>query len=119
MIGLLDGLKLAGLDPVAETDPKVLGPAAEAKDPDSLNPLNNDHLFYTYLDTGAVWQALDGSQWMINEITPNGLYNCSNMWYPRERKLLTRNQIRKTIEAYVEPVLQHVPPPRPGDLDPE
>ena len=119
MIGLLAGLKLATLDPVAETYPEVLGPAADKDTPGALNPTGGDHQFYTYLISGATWQALDGSMWTIEEITPNGLYNCKNQWYPREWKMMTRNQIRRTIEAWIDPVLQHVPPPRPEDLDPE
>ena len=113
------GLVLAGLEPVAEPISEVLGPAADKDSPDALSPMGGDPLFYTYLVTGAAWQALDGSSWIIEEITPNGLYNCKNWWYPRQWKLMTRNEIRKTIESWIDPVLQHVPPPRPEDLQPE
>lgn len=110
------GIVTAALDPIAEPDPKELSPAAGAKSPDALNPTGGDHLFYTYLIPGSVWQALDGSQWKLDEITPNGLYYCSNWWYPRERKMLSRDELRRSIESWVDPVLQHVPPPRPEDL---
>ena len=110
------GIITAALEPVAEADPKALSPAAEAKSPDALNPAGGDHLFYTYLAPQSVFQALDGSQWQIEEITQNGLYWCANWWYPKERKMLTRDEIRKSIESWVDPVLQHVPPPRPEDL---
>jgi hypothetical protein len=119
MIGLLDGLKLAALDPVAKVYPEVLGPAADKDAPGALNPTGGDHLFYTYLIPGAAWQALDGSQWIIEEITANDIYVCKNWWYPREIKRMRRNEIRKTIESWIDPVLQHVPPPRPEDLQPE
>ena len=111
------GIITAALEPVAEADPKALSPAAEAKNPDELNPTGGDHLFYTYLIPGSVWQALDGSTWKLEEITPNGLYYCRNWWYPRERKMMSRDEIRKSIEAWIDPVLQHVPPARPEDLE--
>lgn len=116
MPNLLSSLKLAGLEPVAQPTPEVLGPAADKDKPGALNPTGGDHAFYTYLIPGAVWQALDGSTWLIEDITDQGLYNCKNWWYPREWKMMTRDEIRKTIEAWVDPILQHVPPPRPEDL---
>lgn len=115
MTGILDCLKLAALEPVAEAYPETLGPAADKDSADALSPTDGDHQFFTYLIPGAVWQALDGSIWVVEEITPNGLYNCKNQWYPREWKMMTRDEIRNTIEAWIDPVLQHVPPPKKPD----
>lgn len=111
----IPGIVLASLEPVAPA-PSDLGPAAEAKNPDELNPYAGDRLFYAYLVPGAIYQALDGSQWRLVRITENGLYAVSNIWYPRGEKLLTRDELRQTIESWIDPVLQHVPPPRPQDL---
>lgn len=79
-----------------------------------MSPVEDDFIFFAYLIPGAVFQAHDGSQWMILDYTFEGAVHIENRWYPRLRPIVSVQDVRRSIAAWVEPVQQTVPVPPVG-----
>ena len=79
-----------------------------------LSPIMQDADFFTYLMPGAVFEAHDGSQWLITDYEWDGRIGIENRWYPRQIANVNTNDVRRSICAWVEPVNVKVPAPIPG-----
>jgi hypothetical protein len=79
-----------------------------------LSPLQGDEAFFTYLLPGAIYQAHDGSTWEIEEYDFEGKVRISNPWYPRRQGVVSVQDIRRSIYAWIDPVHVPVPPPPAG-----
>lgn len=82
--------------------------------PNPLSPVEGDEIFYAYMIPGAKFQARDGSQWNILDYPYQGIVHIENVWYPRVNAQVNLNDIRRSIEQWVEPIQQYVPAPPPG-----
>jgi hypothetical protein len=82
--------------------------------PNPLSPVEGDEIFFAYMLPGAKFQAHDGSQWNILDYPWQGKVQIENVWYPRINAQVSLNDIRRSIEQWVEPVQQFVPAPPPG-----
>ncbi len=88
-------------------DPK---PPSKEQSPSQTSPVGGDDVFYTYFLPGAIFQAKDGTLWMIDHISDMGMVRIINQWRPREQAVVPVQRIRETIAAYVDPVQIMVPP---------
>jgi hypothetical protein len=82
--------------------------------PNPLSPIQGDEVFFTYLWPGAVFQSHDGQQWVIEAYDFYGQIEITNRWYPRQRAQVSLMDIRHSIDQWVEPIQQVVPPAPPG-----
>ena len=82
--------------------------------PNPLSPVEGDEMFWAYMIAGAKFQARDGSQWNILDYPWQGMVEIENVWYPRIHAWVSVNDVRRSIEQWVEPVQQFIPPPPPG-----
>jgi hypothetical protein len=82
--------------------------------PNPLSPLQGDEIFFAYMIPGAAFQARDGSQWNILDYPWQGYLQIENRWYPRLGGRVGINDIRRSIEQWIEPIQQYVPAPPPG-----
>jgi hypothetical protein len=82
--------------------------------PNPLSPLQGDEVFFAYMIPGAIYQAHDGSQWEIVDYPWAGYVWIENKWYPRLQGRVSINDVRRSIEQWVEPIQQFVPAPPPG-----
>lgn len=82
--------------------------------PNPLSPIMGDEDFYTYMMPGAVFEAHDGSQWLITAYEWDGRVEIQNRWYPRRIANVSTADVRRSIAMWVEPVNVRVPPPIPG-----
>jgi hypothetical protein len=82
--------------------------------PNPLSPVEGDEIFFAYLIPGAKFQSHDGSQWMIEDYPWQGMVQITNVWYPRINAQVSVYDVRRSIEQYVEPIQQFIPPPPPG-----
>jgi hypothetical protein len=96
----------AGID----AEELTLGPTANETELATDSPIGGDHSFYTYFVPGAIFQARDGSSWMIEAMEANGLARIRNVWYPREEATLAPAAIRASIDCWISPVQQAVAP---------
>lgn len=92
------------------TEELTLGPTANPTELATDSPIGGDHSFYTYFVPGAIFQARDGSTWLIEAMEANGLARIRNTWYPREEATLAPAAIRASIESWISPVQQRVTP---------
>lgn len=79
-----------------------------------LSPVQGDETFYTFMIPGSVFQAHDGSQWLVLEYEWNARVYIENRWYPNISAIVTVSDVRRSIDAWVDPVYVKVPPPLPG-----
>lgn len=89
-------------------------PGAQEQMANPLSPIQGDADFFTYMITGAVFEALDGSQWVITDYSWDGRVEIQNRWYPRQIANVTTNDVRRSISMWVEPVNVKVPAPLKG-----
>lgn len=82
--------------------------------PNPLSPIQGDDDFYTYMMPGAVFEAHDGSQWLITAYEWDGRVEIQNRWYPRRVANVPLSDVRRSIAMWVEPVNVRVPAPLPG-----
>lgn len=82
--------------------------------PNPLSPIEGDEIFFAYMIPGAVFQALDGSEWNILFYDGADSIQIENRWYPRISWYVSIGDIRRSIHQWIEPVTQTVPPPPPG-----
>lgn len=82
--------------------------------PNPLSPLQGDEIFFAYMIPGAVFQAHDGSQWNILGYAGTQLVQIENRWYPRLQGEVSVNDVRRSIEQWIEPIQQYVPAPPVG-----
>ena len=82
--------------------------------PNPLSPIEGDEMFFAYMIPGAKFQARDGSQWNILDYPWQGIVHIENVWYPRINAQVSLNDIRRSIEQYVEPVQVFIAAPAPG-----
>jgi hypothetical protein len=82
--------------------------------PNPLSPIEGDQIFFAYMIPGAAFQAKDGSQWNILDYPWQGMVHIENRWYPRINAHVNLNDVRRSIDQWVEPIQQTVPPPPPG-----
>lgn len=82
--------------------------------PNPLSPLEGDEIFFAYMIPGACFQSCDGSQWTILDYPWQGVVHIENRWYPRVQGQVGLNDVRRSIEQWVEPIQQFVPAPPPG-----
>jgi hypothetical protein len=82
--------------------------------PNPLSPLEGDEIFFAYMIPGAKFQSRDGGQWNILDYPWQGMVHIENVWYPRLQGQVSLNDIRRSIEQWVEPVQQFIPAPPPG-----
>lgn len=110
---------LAGISAESPTNEAVswsaqTSPQTSDRIPNPLSPVQGDETFYTYCMPGAVFQAHDGSQWMILEYEWNGRIQIENRWNPNINANVPVADIRRSIDAWVDPVYIKVPPPLVG-----
>jgi hypothetical protein len=79
-----------------------------------LSPVQGDETFYTFLIPGSVFQAHDGSQWLVLEYEWDARVYIENRWYPAISANVSVEDVRRSIDAWVDPVYVKVPPPIPG-----
>jgi hypothetical protein len=82
--------------------------------PNPLSPVEGDEMFFAYMLPGAKFQARDGSQWNILDYPWQGVVHIENVWYPRINAQVSLNDIRRSIEQWVEPVQVFIAAPAPG-----
>jgi hypothetical protein len=82
--------------------------------PNPLSPIEGDEMFFAYMIPGASFQAKDGSQWNILDYPWQGVVHIENRWYPRINAQVNLNDIRRSIEQWVEPVQVFIAAPAPG-----
>ena len=82
--------------------------------PNPLSPVEGDEIFFAYMIPGAVMQAHDGTQWNIMSYGAPDEIEIENRWYPRQHGIVSIGDIRRSIDQWVEPIQQTVPPPPPG-----
>lgn len=75
-----------------------------------LSPLQGDDIFFTYMIPGARFSAHDGSWWEIDAYDWEGAVELHNVWYPRQRGVVSVQDVRRSIYAWIAPVQQSVPP---------
>jgi hypothetical protein len=86
-------------------------PAIDNTIPNPLSPIMGDEAFFTYMIPGAVFEAHDGSQWLITSYDWDARVEIQNRWYPRQVANVGTQDIRRSIAMWVEPVNVRVPPP--------
>ncbi len=82
--------------------------------PNPLSPVEGDEIFYAYLIPGAAFQSHDGQQWTILDYPWQGVITLENRWYPRITPQVSVYDVRRSIDQWIEPIQQTVPPPPPG-----
>ncbi len=82
--------------------------------PNPLSPIEGDEVFFAYMMPGAIFQAHDGSQWWILGYDYRGQVEIENRWYPRIHAQVSVYDVRRSIDQWIEPIQQTVPPPPPG-----
>src|SRR5271157_3713560 len=82
--------------------------------PNPLSSVEGDEIFFAYMIPGAKFQSHDGGQWMIEDYPWQGVVHITNVWYPRINAQVNLNDVRRSIEQWVEPIQQFVPAPPPG-----
>jgi hypothetical protein len=82
--------------------------------PNPNSPTGGDDMFFMYLIPGAKFQAKDGSQWLILDYLWEGMVEIENVWYPRLKPIISIQQLRRTIAAWIEPVQVTIPDPPIG-----
>jgi hypothetical protein len=82
--------------------------------PNPLSPVEGDEVFFAYMMPGAIFQAHDGSQWWILGYDYRGQVEIENRWYPRIHAQVSVYDVRRSIDQWIEPIQQTVPPPPPG-----
>lgn len=82
--------------------------------PNPLSPIEGDEIFFSYMIPGAKFQARDGSQWSILDYPYQGIVHIENVWYPSLNAQVNLNDVRRSIEQWVEPIQQFIPAPPPG-----
>ena len=88
-------------------------PAIDNTLPNPLGPIMGDEAFFTYMMPGAVFEAHDGSQWVITSYDWDARVEIENRWYPRQIANVGTSDIRRSIAMWIEPVNVKVPPPPP------
>ena len=88
-------------------------PGVQTQLPNPLSPILGDADFFTYLIPGAVFEAHDGSQWLITAYDWDGRVEIENRWYPRQIANVSTNDVRRSISMWVEPVNVKIPAPLP------
>ena len=89
-------------------------PGVQTQLPNPLSPIQGDSDFFTYMIVGAVFEAHDGTQWVITAYDWDARVEIQNRWYPRQIANVGTNDIRRSIAMWVEPVNVKVPAPLPG-----
>jgi len=82
--------------------------------PNPLSPVEGDEMFFAYMIPGAKFQAHDGSQWNVLDYPWQGIVHIENVWYPRINAQVSLNDVRRSIEQWVEPVQVFIAAPAPG-----
>jgi hypothetical protein len=81
-----------------------------------MSPHGGDDTFWAYMIPGAKFQAHDGSQWIILDYTFEGAVELQNVWYPRLCPIVSVQDVRRSIAAWIEPV-QVIVRPAPAGVD--
>lgn len=76
------------------------------------NPVAGEEQFYMYCVPGAVFEAHDGSRWLIEEHTDMNLFYISDVLYPRRKVMVPVDKIRQSIAAWINPVQIRIDPPK-------
>lgn len=82
--------------------------------PNPLSPIEGDQIFYAYLIPGAVFQSHDGHQYTILDYPWQNMVHIQDRWYPVISPMVSVYDVRRSIDQWVEPIQQTVPPPPPG-----
>ena len=82
--------------------------------PNPLSPVEGDEMFFAYMMPGAKFQSRDGSQWNVLDYPWQGMVHIENVWYPHINAQVNLNDIRRSIEQWVEPVQVFIAPPPIG-----
>jgi hypothetical protein len=82
--------------------------------PNPMSPLEGDEIFFAYMIPGAAFQSRDGGQWNVVDYPWQGYVQIENRWYPRIQGRVSMNDVRRSIEQWIEPIQQFVPAPPPG-----
>ena len=106
----------AGSAPDATSQFAQTAPGVQGQMANPLSPIMGDADFFTYLIPGAVFEAHDGSQWLITAYEWDNRVEIQNRWYPRQIANVTTNDVRRSISMWVEPVNVKVPAPIAGVL---
>lgn len=82
--------------------------------PNPMSPIEGDEIFFCYLIPGSIFQAHDGSEWMIQNYGSPDEIEIYNRWYPALNPIVSISDIRRSIASWISPITQTVPPPPPG-----
>lgn len=91
-----------------------LAPFTGANGVNPLSPTQGDEIFWAYFIPGAVFLDQNGQYWELQEITDSGRVILTNWWHPRIEMQVSVQDVRRSIQSWVEPIQQAVPPPPPG-----
>lgn len=94
----------------AQTSPR----SGEGQMDNPMSPIHGDEIFFTYLWVGARFQSHDGQWWEIDEYDGWGKIGLHNVWYPRMQAIVSVDDVRRSIYAWIEPIQQVVPPAPAG-----
>lgn len=105
-VGISDGTREVATSAFAQKAPGI-----DTTMPNPLSPIMGDEVFFTYMIPGSVFEAHDGSQWIITAYEWDSRVEIQNRWYPRQIANVGTQDIRRSIAMWVEPVNVRVPPP--------
>lgn len=81
---------------------------------DPNSPLEGDEIFFSGLFDGAQFQDKNGDWWAILDYQFEGQVQIQNVWRPRTVAVVSIQDIRRSIHAWINPFYQRVPPPPAG-----
>jgi hypothetical protein len=110
----LAGVSISAPSSEATSSFAQTAPGVQEQMANPLSPIMGDQDFYTYMIPGAVFEANDGSQWLITAYEWDGRVELENRWYPRMIGNVSVNDVRRSIAMWIEPVNVKVPPPLPN-----
>jgi len=75
-----------------------------------FTPFQGDDVFFTYLIPGVRFQSHDGQWFEIDSYDAENEIEIHNVWYPRQRGVVSVQTLRKAIFAWIHPVQVTLPP---------
>src|SRR5574343_926182 len=77
-----------------------VAPGAQTQMANPLSPILGDQDFFCCLIPGAIFEAHDGSQWIITAYEWDARVEIQNRWYTRIHANVTTNDIRRSISMW-------------------
>ncbi len=76
---------------------------------DANSPLGGDEVFFAYLFDGARFADKNGDWWDIVNYDFEGAVTIQKVWYPAIQGIVSIQDIRRSIHAWIAPVYQRIP----------